>query len=135
VGYRVKCKINKTMRGDIAAWVSRDIFMANVDQKDLSCRDSQVVFDWYHPNWFHRNADGILCFTPPAFEFRGGYLRGINGRHRAILLFRHIDAIPMLLVCTNWWPKGKLAEIALKQIEEGEDIQLPDLPINQILQE
>jgi hypothetical protein len=33
------------------------------------------------------------------------------------------------------WPKGKLAEIALKQIKEGEIVELPDLLINQEMQE
>jgi hypothetical protein len=129
----MKCRVAK-FETDIAAWVSRDVFLANVDQKDMACRDSQVVLDWYHPGWFINDHDGDLHFIPPAFVFMRGSLLGINGRHRAILLTRHMDAIPMLLVCPHMWPKEKLAEIALKRIEEGESIELPDLPINHELQ-
>ena len=91
------------------------------------------VFDWYHPEWFRPADNGKIHFTPPAFEFRNGHLLGINGRHRAVLLFRHMGAIPMLLVMAHTWPKDKLGEIRLKEIEEGETVELPDLPINKDL--
>jgi hypothetical protein len=131
----MKCKIDITAATDIAAWVTRDAFMANVDMVDLAYRESEVVHDWYHPEWFRHSDDGELYFTPPAFEFRNGCLRGINGRHRAILLFRHLEAIPMLLVASATWPKGKLSEIMQRRIGNSDTIQLPNLPINTSVQD
>lgn len=130
----LECKIDITAATDIAAWVTKDAFIANVDMVDLACRDSEVVHDWYHPEWFRRSADGELYFTPPAFEFRNGCLRGINGRHRAILLYRHLEAIPMLLVASATWPNGKLSEIMQRQIGDSETVKLPNLPINTAVQ-
>ena len=126
----MKCKIDITAITDVAAWISRKTFMANVDPEDLTCRESEDVADWYHPDWFRPDENGYLCFTPPAFEFRGGRLRGINGRHRTVLLFRHMDFIPMLLVLPNRWPREKLAEIIMREIGNTEIVELPDLPVN-----
>jgi hypothetical protein len=129
----MKCKVNITAPTDIAAWVSRDIFMANVDLEDLSYRESQEVYDWYHPEWFQQNSAGEMCFTPPAFTFGNGYLKGINGRHRAVLLYRHLDTIPMLLVNPETWPHGKVTEIIQKEIQEGETFDLPELQFNEAI--
>jgi hypothetical protein len=107
----MKCRIDITASTDLAAWVTKAAFRANVDQSDLLCRESKDVFDWYHPDWFRYDDSGVLYFTPPAFKFRNGYLLGINGRHRAVLLYRHLEVIPMLLVAPYAWPKNKLAEI------------------------
>lgn len=104
--------------------------MVNVDQNDLSLRESIEVSDWYHPNWFCPEDNGDLYFIPPAFYFRNGRLCAINGRHRAVLLFKHMNVIPMLLVLPHEWPKDKLSEIAGKEIGENEIIELPDLPFN-----
>lgn len=128
----MKCRIDITAATDIAAWVTKVAFMDNVDTDDLACRESEGVFDWYHPDWFPPNNDGELHFIPPAFEFRNGHLRGINGRHRAILLFRHLDVIPMLLVRPSLWPDGKLAEVVHHDIKEGEIVELPDLPTKKL---
>ena len=126
----MKCRIDITAVADLAAWVAKDVFMSNTDPDDLSCRDSQCVFDWYHPDWFRRDDNNELYFTPPAFEFRNGHLLAINGRHRAILLCRHMEIIPMLLVLPDEWPEGKLEEVVQKKIRNSEIIELPDLPIN-----
>lgn len=130
----MKCKIDITAVTDLAAWVNRDAFMANVDLDDLACRETQVVLDWYHPEWFRHDDYGILRFTPPAFIYSRGQLRGINGRHRAVLLYRHLDIIPMLLVAPDQWPSDKIDEIAQKRIKEDEIVELPDLSINTALQ-
>lgn len=129
----MKCKISITAATDIAAWVTRDAFMGNVDTADLARRDSEDVFDWYHPGWFWNDDNGELYFTPPAYEFRNGHLLGINGRHRTILLYRHLEVIPMLLVRPHMWPKDKLNEIIQQEIEEGEIVELPDLPTIEVL--
>jgi hypothetical protein len=130
----MKCKIDITADTDLAAWVSREAFMANVDLNDLACRESETVFDWYHPHWFWYDVNGELYFIPPAFEFRSGRLRGINGRHRAVLLLRHLKAIPMLLVLPGRWPKEKLAEIMQREIKKNEIVELPNLPVNASIQ-
>jgi len=121
-------KIALTTSTDIAVWVTKDAFFANVDPEDLACRDSQEVSDWYHPDWFFTSSNN-LYFTPPAFICRNGRLYGIDGRHRAFLLFRHLEVIPMLLVLPDTWPEAKLAEIIHQEISEGEEVELPDLPI------
>lgn len=118
------------METDLAAWVLREEFMATVDQADLSCREAQVVCDWYHPDWFWSNDNGEIYFIPPAFGFWSGRLCGINGRHRAILLFRHLEAIPMLLAQPGTWPKQILDKIVQREIRENEIVELPDLLIN-----
>ena len=130
----MKCKIDITATTDLAAWVTREAFTTNVDPNDLACRESQVVADWYHPSWFWSDNNGDLYFTPPAFEYRGGYLRGINGRHRAVLLFRHLEAIPMLLVLPDRWPKEKLDEIVQRRIRDAEIVELPDLPVHETVE-
>ncbi|MFW6297105.1 MAG: hypothetical protein ACOC03_01270 [Desulfosalsimonas sp.] len=124
----MKCKIDITSATDVAAWVTRKAFYENVDEWDLGLREAKTILDRYHSDWFRDSTDG-LRFTPPAFVFRDGFLMGINGRHRAILLFRHMKAIPMLLAIPEIWPKEKFAEIALKRIEEDGVVELPDLPI------
>jgi hypothetical protein len=132
----MKCKIIKTASLDLIVWVRKAVFMDNVDVNDLACRESKIIHDWYHPEWFSQdNNDSKPCFTPPAFEFRNGKLQGINGRHRAILLYRHMDIIPMLLVQPSSWPRNKLDEIIDSEIKEYETIELPDLPINEDLRE
>ena len=125
----MQCRIDITAATDVAALVTRDAFIANIDPGDLACRESKDVLDWYHPDWFRRDDNGELYFTPPAFEFRSGRLLGINGRHRAVLLCRHLEVIPMLLVTPGTWPKNKLAEIVQREIGESEIVELPDLTI------
>lgn len=131
----MKCKIFKTSETDIAAWVSRGAFMNNVDMNDLACRESKVVYNWYHPDWFRNDDNSELYFIPPAFGFLNGFLHGINGRHRAILLFRHLSVIPLLLVQPNMWPREKLALIVQREIRENEIVELPDLPVNMAIKE
>lgn len=131
----MKCRIDITASSDIAAWVTRGAFLANVDQDDLACRESKEILDYYHQNWFRHDDNGELFFTPPAFEFRNGYLFCINGRHRAILLYRHLEVIPMLLVRPEIWPVNKLAEIMQQKIGLNETVNLPDLSVNVTLQE
>ena len=124
----MKCSISITGFTDIAAWVTRQAFTSNVSQDDLACRDSQEVFDWYRADWFFRDA-GDLYFIPPAFHFWDGHLHGINGRHRAVLLSRHMEVFPMLLVDPATWPEDKLSEIVHNRLKDGETVELPDLPV------
>ena len=124
----MRCRVNKTVASDIAAWVRVDIFLSYSDPDDLNCRESQIIRDFYHPNWFRQDDHGELYFTPPAFGFLNGRLRGVNGRHRAVLLCKHMTIIPMLLVETDTWPEEVLSKVIHKLIADGEMIELPDLP-------
>ena len=126
----MKCRITITSNLDIAALVNTAVFNSNVDLRDLACRDTQKVRDVYHPKWFC-NIEGVTHFRPPAFAFRNGHLMGINGRHRAVLLSRHMEHFPILLVCPQWFPKGKLDEIIHTKLYEGAEVDLPDLPIDE----
>jgi len=54
----MKCKIGITAATDLAAWVTRDAFMENVDPDDLACREAKEVMDWYHPGWFRHDNNG-----------------------------------------------------------------------------
>ncbi|OGV61502.1 MAG: hypothetical protein A2283_12770 [Lentisphaerae bacterium RIFOXYA12_FULL_48_11] len=130
----MKSKISITAASDIAALVSRRAFMNNVDPDDLACRKSQEINDWYHADWFFRD-NGNLFFIPPAFEFRNGHLLGINGRHRALLLSRHAEIFPMLLVLPMTWPQAKLQEIIYTLLADGQVVELPDLPMNGTINE
>lgn len=129
----MKCKVHITATTDLAAWVKRDSFFLNVDTNDLARRESEIIYDWYHPEWFIRYGNDEIYFTPPAFEFRNGKLNGINGRHRAILLCKHMEIIPMLLVNSNNWPQAKLTEIVYSEIKKNDIIEIPDLRINKSL--
>ena len=129
----MQCKVDITSDSDIAAWVSKNMFMKYVDLMDISLRESQKVFDWYHPLWFRQSSSGELCFTPPAFTFSDGCLRGINGRHRAVLLCRHLDPIPMLLVNPHTWPKSIIKKIVQREINANEVLELPALALNEAL--
>lgn len=124
----MKCKVSITALTDIAAQVHRQVFFDNIDPDDLACRESEIVYDWYYANWFFHDK-GDIYFTPPAFEFRDGHLLGINGRHRAVLLSRHLEIFPMLLVMPETWPEEKIIEVIHKRLKEGETVDLPDLPI------
>jgi len=126
----MKCKIDITAAEDIPAWVTREAFTRNADPADLACRESAEIHDYYHPDWFRRDEAGHLHFTPPAFAFYAGHLQGINGRHRAVLLCRHMKIIPMLLVRTDTWPQDKLADIMHGRIGEDEIVELPELPLS-----
>lgn len=125
----MRCKVDKTVSADIAAWVNRNVFKRNVDAVDLALRESAKVCNWYNSSWFRDDGSSLKCFTPPAFCFQNGKLKGVNGRHRAVLLCRHMEEFPMLLVGAGEWPDRTLREIMMRKIEKNEVIELPDLPI------
>jgi len=126
----MKCKISITAEKDLPVWVTKVKFEQYINQEDLALRESHDVIDCYHPAWFLTEHNGDILFIPPAFEFRRGQLCGINGRHRAVLLLRHLSSIPMLLVNPKKRPKASLKDIIERKIEENEEIELPNLPIN-----
>jgi hypothetical protein len=126
----MKCKISITAANDLPVWVTKVKFEQYVNQEDLALREAHDVIDCYHPKWFLNEQNGDMLFIPPAFEFRRGQLYCINGRHRTVLLLRHLSSIPILLVNPDKWPKANLNDIIERKIEDNEEIELPNLPIN-----
>ncbi len=86
----------KTALSDRLFLVSSKKLMQYVNEEDLNCRDAERVEDAYHKDWFEEE-DGCTYFTPPAAYIQDGEILFINGRHRAILLARHLDQFPFLI--------------------------------------
>ena len=126
----MKCRVNVTAFTDIPILIERQIFRRYVSRDDLACRESAIIHDWYHPNWF-REGDGYLYFTPPAFCFRDNHFFCINGRHRAVLLCRHMEVFPLLLVRPRGSSSCISEGIAHSYLKDEQEIYLPDLPIRQ----
>ena len=107
--------------------------MQCVDLDDLACRESQEVVDCYLSGWFSREKKGELYFNPPAFYLENGRALFINGRHRAILLSRYLEILPMALTQVDTISQNVLGEIIEREIELEEVFQLPDLPIREAI--
>lgn len=126
----MKCKITVTAKKDLPVWIKKAIFEKYVNKIDLARRASKNVYDCYHPNWFEKNQNGEKYFKPPAFHFLRGELFGINGRHRAVLLLRHLSFIPILFVNPPLNDKRLMEELIYQKIDVNKIIEIPDLPIN-----
>ena len=124
----MQCRVDITAAGDRPFLIKREEFMHCVDEKDLACRDSATVLDQYLATWFHWN-DGECFFNLPAFYLRNGRALFINGRHRTILLSRHLDRLPMALTQLDHASESTLENLVARPLSEGEVIFLPDLPI------
>lgn len=106
------------------------------DQDDLNCRNSVVIKDLYHQDWFfeYNNED---YFIPPAVYITKGVIKFINGRHRSIMLSRHIENFPLLIgnidndICGGVASSKSidvLVDISVKQLTEHSIIcNLPEL--------
>ena len=70
--------------------------MACVDPDDLACRESQLVEEYYRADWFYFEP-GATLFNAPAFYLKDNRAFFINGRHRTVLLARHLSLLPMAL--------------------------------------
>jgi hypothetical protein len=103
--------------------------MKCVDPIDLSRREAADVRNFYLPDWF-RTEQAATYFNPPAFYLRNGCAFFINGRHRAILLGRHLSLVPMALTQLDTRSQSTLANIAEREIAADEEFDLPDLPIS-----
>lgn len=93
---RMNKKIMKTAIGDRLILANAKKLFDYADPADLECRDSREVQDLYHPDWFF-DYHGSKYFTPPAVYIERGSIKFINGRHRALLLARHLEAFPLLI--------------------------------------
>ena len=87
-----------------------------------------MVQDAYLESWFRREADEA-AFSLPAFYLKEGTAYFINGRHRAVLLFRHMPVVPMALTQMDAGSARALESFAQRELATDEFILLPDLPI------
>jgi hypothetical protein len=124
----MNCKLDLTNDSDTPYWVNWSAFMRHVDVDDLACRESQEVTDCYLSSWFRLGQNGQRLFNPPAFYLKNGRALFINGRHRAILLSRHLDVLPMALTQMDATSQPALHQIAERRIDPDEVFVLPDLP-------
>lgn len=126
----MKCKIAVTAKNDLPVWIKKKIFEKYVNKEDLALRASKDVYDCYHPNWFDKDQNGEIYFIPPAFHFLREEFYGINGRHRAVLLLRHLSIIPILFVNPPLNDIRLMEELIYQKIDVNKNIEIPDLPIN-----
>lgn len=70
--------------------------MEHIDVGDLNCRASEVIQNLYHKDWFFE-LNGSAYFSPPSANIDDGVIKFINGRHRSILLSRHLSEFPFLI--------------------------------------
>ena len=89
-------RVLKTASSDRLILVNSKKLFEFADEDDVKCRNSEIIADLYHPDWFF-TFDGHDYFSPPAIYIVDGVVKFINGRHRTILLSRHLDAFPMLI--------------------------------------
>lgn len=131
----MEIKIMKTTEFDRLILVSRDKLMDYVNQEDLCCRESRIIEDAYHKDWFYQ-FNGFTYFTPPAASIRDGTIYFINGRHRTILLTMHLSQFPFLIGNIDLdhfggTPKTSslkaFESIRLGDLEEHSAFILPDL--------
>ena len=119
--------------------VKLDRFMEIVDTWNLEQRESTEIVDAYHEHWFREGDNGIKLFHAPEFYLRNGVAGFVNGRHRTLVLRRHLAEIPMALTNMDGFPMRALApsknsemvlqQIAAKKLVGDEILAFPDLPI------
>lgn len=125
----MRCMLERTAPADRHCWVRWSAFLHVVDLDDLACHNSAVIADRYLSSWLHIGPDGEALFTPPAFEMRGVRAFFINGRHRALLLARHVPSVPMALTRIVGSSEAVLQSFVEGWIPQGCPVELPDLPI------
>jgi len=106
----------------------QDIF----DQDDLAMKQNpdKEILNEYHENWIHK---GI--FIVPSFFIRGQHAMVGNGRHRLIMLSRHMREIPVAFE-RRFSVSDIIDQVVEKMIVRGlcrfEIIEYPDLPIDNL---
>ena len=113
--------------------------MAIIDAKDLAQRKSEIIEDAYHVHWLTPCADGSYQFHAPEFYLTKGIVKFINGRHRTLLLVKHLEYIPMALTNMDGFPPfatgprpeslKALAKISVQRLTDNEILEFPELPI------
>lgn len=68
--------------------------MTLVDQDNLACRDSEIINNQYHKDWFYE-LKRIRYFKAPVIQIHSGNITFINGRHRTVVMARMLEVFPM----------------------------------------
>ena len=123
------CRIAPMPKGDRVCWVHSDVFNRIADRWDLAFREARMIEDAYCAAWFAPGEDGQPFFTPPAFALKRGTTEGINGRHRAVLLSRHLLEFPLSITSVDDNSQAAFAALVVRAVEPDEIILLPDLPV------
>ena len=128
--------IKKTNRLDRLILFDAKKLLAHADAVYLKFRNTEVIEDLYHPDWFFEYK-GEEYFKPPAVYIEDGIIKFINGKHRTQLLSKYLDTFPLLIGnldrdCDGETPTAKsiavLNEITADQfIEHSVFKNLPEL--------
>lgn len=135
----MKVRLQPPNARDVLYLVQVDQFMQVVDPVDLAQRSSVEIENAYHEYWLTPCDDGSYAFCAPVFYFKEGVAKFINGRHRTLLLTKHLTAIPMALANMDGYPTTAtcphrdsvdvLRQISVRKITREEVFSFPDLPI------
>jgi len=138
----MECKVSTTDIREKAFIVDKKEFMARVDRKDLECRESIIIGDYYKAAWFNKTRQ---TFILPTFCLKDGQIKEcISGHHRTALLDKcNVDAMPIGFVTIDEnglaiefsmldeASKKLLIEIKAREIRNEDIIILPDLRIEE----
>jgi len=135
----MKVKLSPPNAHDIHYLIDLPKFMEIVDQDDLARRKSKTIRNAYHQYWFDDADSAFPSFDSPVFYLDNGVARFINGRHRTLMLLRHLDCLPMALASLDGCPfmtdqpssasVSALREISIRRINNQETFEFPCLPI------
>jgi hypothetical protein len=119
------------MVSDRPCWVSRRLFYKYFDQTDFLNRDCLEVEPLYLSDWFKPKSIGyeFLFFELPTVQFVGGKTQFINGRHRAAVLIKYLDDLPLALAMPLDRQQDFPPEVIRRQIRSAEVFEIPELPI------
>lgn len=116
-----------------------DELMALVDSQDLALLNSEVIEDAYHEHWFIQCQDQSYQFHAPVIYVTKGVVKFINGRHRTLLLGRHMKMIPIALanidgsppLAKKYRPESveAFSKISENKLTGTEVFDFPDLPL------
>lgn len=132
----MRVRVAKEVETDRLILVSRDPFMTLVDHKNLACRDSEIISNQYHKDWFYE-LEQNRYFKAPIIQIHSGNITFINGRHRTIVMARMLEAFPMAVgnidIDHVGGTKTKASlcvydMIRKEELLEHSSFELPDLP-------
>lgn len=132
----MKVRLQPPNANDVLYLIKINEFMRFVDLHDFSMRNCREIEDKYHRHWLSDGPDDTQLFHAPQFFLTNETIKFINGRHRTLLLSRHLDEVPMAfaraaisLSTDEQDTKRILDSISVRQLTEVDVLFFPDLPI------